>query len=219
MLAPEWGLRAADRHLRRAGARRPRARVGDGAVVRGAVGPRRGQPPVPQREIDQAQLDPRALPDPLARRGRPRHVKGDRRLLDLGRRARHERLDLHRPRGRLDRRRRRRRAVRRRRRALGPAARRRALARAEDARRGRGARRRRPLGQGRAGPRRAPDGLRPPRLSRRGPARAGAAPHGHEIGSPRFEVAEALGEGRRWPSCRRASPTACWPPTSSSGRP
>ena len=36
-------------------------------------------------------LDPRALPDPLARRGRPRPREGDRRLLDLGRRARHER--------------------------------------------------------------------------------------------------------------------------------
>ena len=31
-----------------------------------------GQPPVPQREIDKATLDPRALPDPLARRGRSR---------------------------------------------------------------------------------------------------------------------------------------------------
>ena len=69
-----------------------------------------GQPPVPQREIDTAALDPRALPDPLARRGRPAPCQGDRRLLDLGRRARHERLDVHRPGGRLDRRRRRGRA-------------------------------------------------------------------------------------------------------------
>ena len=45
---------------------------------------------------------------------------------------------------------------------------------------------------GRARPRRAPDGLRPPRLPRRGPARAGAAPHRRELGSPRFEAAEAL---------------------------
>ena len=36
------GLRAADRHLRRAGARQPRARLGDGAVVRGAVRARAG---------------------------------------------------------------------------------------------------------------------------------------------------------------------------------
>ena len=50
--------------------------------------------------------DPRALPDPLARRGQPGPREGDRRLLDLGRRARHERLHVHRARGRLDRRRR-----------------------------------------------------------------------------------------------------------------
>ena len=31
-----------------------------------------GQPPVPQREVDQGDVDPRALPDPLARRGRTR---------------------------------------------------------------------------------------------------------------------------------------------------
>ena len=30
-----------------------------------------GRPPVPQAEVDKATLDPRALPDPLARRGRP----------------------------------------------------------------------------------------------------------------------------------------------------
>ena len=30
-----------------------------------------GKPPVPQREIDKAKLDPRALPDPLARGGQP----------------------------------------------------------------------------------------------------------------------------------------------------
>ena len=33
MLAPEWGFQPADRHRRRAGARRPRARVGHGAVA------------------------------------------------------------------------------------------------------------------------------------------------------------------------------------------
>ena len=75
----------------------------------------------------------------------------------------------------------------------GPAARRRALARAEDARRGRAGRRRREVGQGGARPRRAADGLRPPRLPRRGPARrACCAAPSREIGSPRFEVAEAL---------------------------
>ena len=38
------GLAVADRHLRRAGARRPRPRLGDGAVVRRAVGARRRPP-------------------------------------------------------------------------------------------------------------------------------------------------------------------------------
>ncbi len=37
MLAPGVGLRAADRHHRRGGARQPRARLGDGAVVRRPV--------------------------------------------------------------------------------------------------------------------------------------------------------------------------------------
>ena len=99
-----------------------------------------GKLPVPEADIDQAKLDPRALPDPLARRGRPGPREGDRRLLDLRGRARHERLDLHRARRGLDGRRRGRRAVGRRRRPVRPAARRRALARAHDARRGRGRR-------------------------------------------------------------------------------
>ena len=83
MLAPEWGLSPADRHHRRAGARGPRARVGDGALVRGAVGARRGPPADPAGGGGQGHLDPRALPDPLARRGRPAARQGDRRLLDL----------------------------------------------------------------------------------------------------------------------------------------
>ena len=33
MLGPEWGFAVADRHLRRAGARRPRPRLGDGALA------------------------------------------------------------------------------------------------------------------------------------------------------------------------------------------
>ena len=56
-----------------------------------------GQPPVPQREVDKAsRIAERFL---IRWRGEadPRHVAGDRRLLDLGRRARDERLDLHRP--------------------------------------------------------------------------------------------------------------------------
>ncbi len=65
-----------------------------------------GQPPVPQEEMDRGALDPRALPHPLARRGQPRPREGDRRLLDLRRRARHQRLDVHRAHRRLHRRRR-----------------------------------------------------------------------------------------------------------------
>ena len=135
MLGPEWGFEPlidiSDEEARDELARASVMALS--FVAQSARGA--GQPPVPQSEVDKATLDPRALPDPLARRGRPRPRQGDRRLLDLGRRARHERLDVHRPRRRLDRRRRRRRAVRRRRRAVGPAARRRARARAEDARR------------------------------------------------------------------------------------
>ena len=74
----------------------------------------------------QGHLDPRALPHPLARRGRPPPRQGDRRLLELRGRARHERVHVHRPRRRLHRRRRRRGAVGGRRRALRAAARRRA---------------------------------------------------------------------------------------------
>ena len=118
MLGPGVGLRAADRHLRRGRARPARPRVGDGAVVRGPVGARRRPPARAAERGRQGDLDPGAVPDPLARRGRPRPRQGDRRLLDLGRRARHERLHVHRARGRLDRRRRRRRAVGRRRRAV-----------------------------------------------------------------------------------------------------
>ena len=64
-----------------------------------------------------------------------------------------------------------------RRRAVRPAARRRALARARRCST-RSRRRATPrVGQGRARPRRPADGLRPPRLPRRGPARPRAAPH------------------------------------------
>ncbi len=70
----------------------------------------------------------RALHDPLARRAGPEARPGDRRVLDLGGRARHERLHLHRPGHRLHRRGRGRGAVRRGRRDVRPAARRRPLA-------------------------------------------------------------------------------------------
>ena len=72
MLAPEWGFRAAastSRTSRRATtSRAPRSwRCPSSRSPRAAP----GQPPVPQTEIDKADVDPRALPDPLARRGRP----------------------------------------------------------------------------------------------------------------------------------------------------
>ena len=46
--------------------------------------------------------------------------------------------------------------------------------------------------QGAARQGRAADGVRAPRLPRRGPAGAGAAPHRPELNAPRYEVAEAL---------------------------
>ena len=72
----------------------------------------RGQdrPMVPQREVDRGAHDRRAVHDPLARRARPAARRGRRRLLGVRRRARHERLDVHRPGDRLHRRGRRRRA-------------------------------------------------------------------------------------------------------------
>ena len=96
-----------------------------------------GQPIVPQTRGRQGRHARRAVPDPLEGRGRPRARQGDRRLLVLGRRARHERLHLHRPRHHLHRRRRRRRVLRRHRRDERPAARRRPVARARHDRGGR----------------------------------------------------------------------------------
>ena len=123
----------------------------------------------------------------------PRPRQGDRRLLDLGGRARHERLDLHRARRRLDRRRRRRGALRRGRRPERPAARRRALARAEDARRGRAARAT-PSARSRTRSTAASASWASATASTapRTRARACCAGPRSELGSPRFEVAEAL---------------------------
>ena len=101
------------------------------------------QPVVPQRDVDQGEHPRRAVPDPLEGRGGPQARQGDRRLLELGRRARHERLHLHRPGDHLHRRRRRRRVLRRHRRDERPAARRRALAGPRHDRGGREVRRRR----------------------------------------------------------------------------
>ena len=134
---PGVGLQPADRHLRRAGPREPRARLGDGALVRRPVRARRRAAAGSPGGDRPRRLDPRAFPDPLARRGQPRSREGDRRLLGLRRRARGQRLHLRRPHHRLHRRRCGCRAVGRGGSALRPAPRRGAFARAEDARGGR----------------------------------------------------------------------------------
>ena len=94
----------------------------------------------------------------------------------------------------------------RRRRALGPAARRRAEPRAEDARRRRARGRRRALRQGAARPRRAADGLRPPRVPRRGPARPGAAPHEQGDRLAPLRRSPRRSSGRRSPSSQARRP-------------
>ena len=95
MLAPEWGLsQLIDISDEQARTDLARASVmALSFVAQSARGP--GHPPVPQSEVDKARVDPRAVPDPLARRGRPDAREGDRRLLDFRRRARHERIHLH----------------------------------------------------------------------------------------------------------------------------
>ena len=108
---------------------------------------------------------------------------------------------------------------RRRRRAVGPAARRRARARAEDARRGRA--------EGDAerwvkealdhGERLMGFGHRVYRAE--DPRAARPAPHGARDRLARASRSPRRSSRPRWPSSRRASPTACWPRTSSSGRP
>ena len=111
-------------------------------VVRRPVGarPRAGRRPAaggrPGRDAG------REVPDPLEGRGGPQARQGDRRLLEQRRRARHERLDLHRPGDHLDRRRRRRGLLGRDRRDERPAARRCAVAGPRDDRGRREVRRR-----------------------------------------------------------------------------
>ena len=103
MLAPEWGFgqliditdEEARDNLARASVMALSFVAQSAREARPAAGAPGGDRPGPH--------DPRALPDPLARRGQPRPRQGDRRLLGLGGRARHERLDVHRARGRLDR--------------------------------------------------------------------------------------------------------------------
>ena len=137
------GPRPAARHLRRAGPRGPRPGLGDRAVVRRPVRPR-PRPAGRAAEGDrQGDHDRRAVHEALARRARPAPRQGRRRVLHLRRRARHERLHVHRPGRRLHRRRRGRLHLLRHRRAVRPAARRRAVPGAAHDRGGRAQRRRR----------------------------------------------------------------------------
>ncbi len=143
MLAPVWGYRAlldiSDEEAREQLARAAVMALSYAAQsARGLVDA--GRAAVAHRPV---RHDHRAVHDALARRARPGAHQGRRRLLRLRRRARHERLDVHRPRDRLHRRRRRRRDVRRDRRDERPAARRRPGPRAADDRGGREDRRRR----------------------------------------------------------------------------
>ena len=127
MLAPYWGLgQLLD--IDDEQAREDLARVSVTALSFVAQSARGlGLPAVPQKEIDKAADDRRAVHEALARRARPAARQGRRRVLHLGRRARHERLHLHRPGRRLHRRRRRGLHLLGHRRALRPAARRRAV--------------------------------------------------------------------------------------------
>ena len=159
-----------------------------------------------------------AVPDPLARRGRPAARRGDRHLLGLRRRARPQRIDLHARGSRLDRRRLRGCALVSGRCALRATARRRADARLlmldeveasgdPDAYvSGLLDRGERIMGFGH-------------RVYRAEDPRARVLRRtAHELGSTRVEVAEEL-ERAAWLRCARGHPTACSRRTSSSGRP
>ena len=76
MLGPRVGLPVADRHLRRAGARRPRPRLGDGAVVRRAVRARhRPAARARRREVDKATSIPERFLIRWRGEADPDHVK------------------------------------------------------------------------------------------------------------------------------------------------
>ena len=141
-LAPIWGFRPLLDIDADQGPRRPGPRLGDGAVAssRSRRAARTGRWCRSARWTGRHHR--RAVHDPLARRARPAPRRGGRRLLGLGGRARHERVDLHRPGDRLDRSRRGGVPVRRRGGHERPAARRRPLSRAAHDR-GRGGDRRR----------------------------------------------------------------------------
>ena len=132
------------RHLRRAGPRGPRPGRGDGAVVRRPVRARArtSRSCRSARSTRASTLAERFL---IRWKGEadPAHVKAIDAYWSSRRRARHERLHVHRPGDHLHRRRRGRRVLRRDRRDERPAARRRAVAGARHDRGGREDRRRR----------------------------------------------------------------------------
>ena len=107
MLAPIWGFQPLldidDEHR----SRPVGPRLGDGAVLRRAIGP--GHLPARGTSAGYRRMlnGHRAFHDAVAGRARSQARRGRRRLLGFGRRARHERLDVHRAGDRLDRRRRR----------------------------------------------------------------------------------------------------------------
>ena len=127
MLGAGVGLRAADRHLRRAGARRPRPRLGDGAVAssrspRAASAARRCR----SARSTRATLDPERFLIRWRGEADPDHVKAiDAYWISAAEHGMNASTFTARV-DRLDRRGRRGRAVGRGRRAVGPAARRRA---------------------------------------------------------------------------------------------
>ena len=100
MLAPSWGLgQLLDISDEQARDDLARASVmALSFVAQSARG--LGLPTVPQKRGRRGHDHRRAVHDPLAGRARPRARQGRRRLLRLRRRARHERLDVHRPRRR-----------------------------------------------------------------------------------------------------------------------
>ena len=215
------GPEEADRHHRRRGARGSPPHLGAVHLDRGAVGADRGRRrPIgsTRPSIAQGNVDRRALPARVARRGRSQARPGDRHLLDLHLRARPQRLDLRRADHRVDGLGLRRGALVGRRRALRPAARRRARPGAADARRGRRVGRPRALRREPDREGRAADGLRPPRLPRRGSARPPAQGHGEGARRAALRRRRTSSSRRRSPRCGRSRPTGRSRRTSSSGR-
>ena len=178
-----------------------------------------GLPMVPQRRGRQGRHDRRAVHDPLARRAGPAARQGGRRLLDLGGRARHERLDLHRPGDRLDRRRRRGRlsgAVGAMSGPLHGGAPSRVLGMIEEVERTGRRRRRTSRAVLDRGERLMGFGHRVYRAE--DPRARVLRRTARELGAPRYEVAQALEKAALERAAARAARTGCWRRTWSSGR-